>query len=185
MRGWFGAALAALQEMLSIMEWGWERKEGTFPSMLHEPSMTSDRCHGPTPGCHFPPPVTDHSERLPPGFNKTWGIRREGSIESERRLEFLSEIGTVVSNIDLGQIHQPVEVYPSALINISMLAHTSLMLHMQWNCAFLIRGYGKFYICNTLSWIVSVFSVMSHSTVSHSRCAYLSPDRAKKPEKAP
>lgn len=80
--GLIGAALAAIAAaLLSIIQRGEkkEKKKGTFPSMLREPSMTSDRCHGPTLGCHFPPPVTDHSERLPPGFNKTWGIPKEGS----------------------------------------------------------------------------------------------------------
>lgn len=78
------------------------KKNATFPSMLREPSRTSDRCHGATPGCRFPPPVTDHSRRLPPGFNKTWGKPEEG--RRERGLESLSEIATVVWNIDLHQI---------------------------------------------------------------------------------
>lgn len=140
---------------------GWrEKKEGTFPSMLREPSMTSDRCHGPTPGCHFPPPVTDHSKRLPPGFNKTWGIRKEGSVEREQGLEFLCEIATVVGNIDSDQIHQYGQVSPSVLINISMLANASLMLHLQWTCVFPPFGYGKCYICKASSWVVVlVFSV--------------------------
>lgn len=154
--------------------------------MLREPSMTPDRCHGPTPGCHFPPPVTDHSKRLPPGFNKTWGIRKEGSVERERGLEFLCEIATVVRNIDSDQIHQYGQASPSVLINISMLANASLMLHLQWPRVFPPFGYGKCCICNASSWVVvSVFSVSSRSTVSHSRCAYLSSDRAEKPGKAP
>lgn len=82
-----GTALVAIAPvLLSIIQAGEKRKKGTFHFMPCEPSMTSDRCHGPTPGCRFPPPVTGHSEWLPPGFNKTWGIPKNGS---ECWLEFL------------------------------------------------------------------------------------------------
>lgn len=140
--------------------------------MLREPSMTPDRCHGPTPGCHFPPPVTDHSKRLPPGFNKTWGIRKEGSVE--RGLEFLCEIGTVVMNIDSGPIHQYGQVSLSVFINISMLANASLMLHLQWTRAFPTFGYGKCYICNVMGLCLGVFSQLALFRVTFQMCLFVS-----------